>query len=211
MDNLVFTSVAFGQAYLDQQRRLKQSILDLYPEAIINFYYDCMPPGARPMNTSLYGFKPHAVLESLKLGQRVLWLDPAMIMVDKQMRDLTSLPLAVVQDDHKLSPFCSDQALAYFGQTRESIKDVHLLGGSLIYFDFRFQQTRDVFDLWLQAEKDNMYGGAGQRHTGSEREHRSDETILALAMHHYSMKPVSGARIRYCIAENPMFIKKHFK
>lgn len=211
MQNLVFTSVAFGQAYLDQQTRLKASILSFFPDALINFYYGTMPPGARPMNTSLYGFKPHAVVESMKLAERVVWLDPAMILVDSNLSAMLCRPVVAVRDDHKLNPFCSDQCVKYYNETRESLKDVHLVGGSLYYFDTRFQVAMDVINSWLAAEKANMFGGESQVHTGAERGHRNDETNMALSMNMYNIQSQWGPEVRYCNEHSPMWIKKHFK
>jgi len=211
MDDLVFVSVAFGKAYLDQQTRLKKSILDLLPNANILFYYDCMPLGARSMEKSLYGFKPHAIAEAKKNFKKVVWLDPAMILIDPNLDDLTRFPLAAVRDDHKLNPFISDQTLASYGITRQQIHHVHLVGGSLYYFDFRIQVVEDVFNMWLEAEKRNLYDGQGQKHTGATRGHRNDEALMALAMFMNNVVPVSGSDVRYCTENNPMFIKKHFK
>lgn len=211
MDDLVFVSVAFGQAYLDQQVRLKKSILDLIPDANILFYYDIMPPGARSMDKSLYGFKPHAIAEAKKQFQRVIWLDPAMILVDTNFDDLTRFPVAAVRDDHKLNPFISDQALDHYGITRAQVHHVHLVGGSLYYFDFRMAVATDVLNIWLEAEKSNMFDGYGQRHTGATRGHRNDEALMAVAMFMNNVVPVAGSDVRYCTENNPMFIKKHFK
>lgn len=211
MDDTVFVSVAFGQAYLDQMTRLKKSILDLIPNTNILFYYDCMPPGARSMEKSLYGFKPHAIAEAKKNFKRVVWLDPAMILIDTNFDDMTRFPLAAVRDDHKLNPFISNQALEAYGVTRAQIEDFHLVGGSLYYFDFRIGVVEDVFNMWLESEKRNLYDGQGQRHTGATRGHRSDEALMALAMFKHGVNPVLGHEVRYCTENNPMFIKKHFK
>lgn len=212
MKDLVFISLAFGQAYLDQQTRLKQSILDLIPDANIEFWYGTMPPGARSMNDSLYGFKPHCVDEARLAGyKRVIWLDPAMILVDPNLYDLLRYPFAAVRDDHKLSPFISSEALAWSQLTRTDIAAVHLVGGSLYYFDFNDHAANNILDFWLRSEQGNMFDGAGQRHTGAERGHRSDEALMAVAMFRNGVRPITHADVRYCIDNNPMFIKKHFK
>lgn len=209
--DICFVSVAFGQAYLGQQTRLKKSILDLFPDANILFYYDCMPPGARGMSESLYGFKCHAIAEAKKRFSKILWLDPAMILVDKDFSDYDDVFFAAVKDDHKLNPFISNEALAFYRITREQIEDVHLVGGSLYYFDFEFKVVNNIFDMWLHAEVNNMYDGEGQSHTGATRGHRSDEALMALAMWKFGIQPCGAGDIRYCIENNPMFIKKHFK
>lgn len=213
MSNIAFVSVAFGdKRYLEQQKRLKESILSIYPLANLFFWYDCLPPGARPHSESLYGFKPHAVHEAFKADhiRRVIWLDPAMILVDTIDDLFHGPPMMAVRDDHKLNLFCSDQALSYFSQTRESIKDIHLVGGSLYYFDFTTSVAVNTLSKWLNAEVNDMFGGNG-RHTGSEREHRNDEAIMALSMFTSGASPITHSESRYCCEHNPMWIKKHFK
>ena len=61
MENVAFTSVAFGPRYVEQQERLSLSIYNIYPEATIFSWTDEMPPCASEHNESLYGFKPRAV------------------------------------------------------------------------------------------------------------------------------------------------------
>jgi hypothetical protein len=208
---ICFVSVAFGEAYLAQQTRLKKSILDLLPDANILFYYDCMPPGARDMGKSLYGFKVHAIAEAKKRYSKVIWLDPAMIMMDKDLSDYDDVFFAAVKDDHKLSPFISDQALSFYGITRHQIEDYHLVGGSLYYFDFEFKVVNDIFNTWLNSEVNNLFDGEGQTHTGATRGHRSDEALMALSMWKFGIQPTGAGDIRYCIENNPAWIKKHFK
>jgi len=215
MDNyrdLVFVSVAFGdERYLQQQVRLKESIRALMPDANILFYYDELPPGARTHNESHYGFKVSAISEARKKFTRVVWLDPAMILIDPDLSDLIQYPFAAVRDDHKLNPFISDQSLQHYGITRDQIADVHLVGGSLYYFDFDFQVVNHIFEMWMEAEQSNLFGSPRHAHTGATRGHRNDEALMALAMYKYGVHPVTHADIRYCIESNSMFSKKHFK
>lgn len=211
MKDVVFTSVAFGDAYLLQMDRLRASILSLFPDAQILFYRGTMPPGARPMGKSLYGFKPHAVYEARKIADKVIWLDPAMILVDKDLRDLMRFPVVAVQDDHKLNPFISDQALWHYRLRREEIADWHLVGGSIYYWDFRFTVAENVFNVWRNSEIADLWDGEGQTHTGATRGHRSDESLMALALYMNHANPIPGPEVRYCTGNNPMWIKKHFK
>lgn len=210
---VTFCSVCFGdRRYLDQQTRLHKSITDIDPNANIRFWYNEYPPGSREFGKSLYGFKVHAIKAVLNEGFReIVWLDPAMILVDPDLSDMTRYDLAAVRDDHKLNPFISDQALAYHGITREEIAEVHLVGGSLYYFDFNEPSTRSVFNTWYEAEKADLFDGEGQIHTGATRGHRNDEALMALAMYMNNVEPVTHADIRYCIDDNPMWRKFHFK
>ncbi len=210
--DICFVTYCFGdQRYFEQLDRLKKSILDLIPDANLLFYVDELPPGARPFGQSLYGGKPHAIAEAKKNFSKVLWLDPAMILVDSNLNDFDDVYFAAVKDDHFLNPFISNQALDFFGVSRNEIEDVHLVGGSLYYFDFEFKVVQDIFDMWIKSEIHNMFDGEGQVHTGASRGHRSDEALMALAMWKYGVQPTGAGDIRYCIEKNPMTIKRHFK
>lgn len=212
MKDLVFVSVAFGQRYLDQQTRLKQSILDIYPEANIMFWYDELPPGSKSMNDSLYGFKVHAIYEAQKKFSKVLWLDPAMILV-KEVDILDGFNFAVVKDDNLVHKFTSNKSLEYFGLSRDHIteKRIHLVGGSLYYFDFNSEDVKLLFSTWYNAEANGIFGSQQQEASQQLQGHRSDETCMALSMYKTGFHPLGAYEIGYCIESNPTFIKKHFK
>lgn len=212
MKDLVFVSVAFGQRYLDQQTRLKQSILDIYPEANIMFWYDELPPGSKSMNDSLYGFKVHAIYEAQKKFSKVLWLDPAMILV-KEVDILDGFNFAVVKDDNLVHKFTSNKSLEYFGLTRGETIDnnIHLVGGSLYYFDFNSEDVKLLFSTWYNAEANGIFGSQQQEASQQLQGHRSDETCMALSMYKTGFSPLGAYEIGYCIESNPTFIKKHFK
>jgi hypothetical protein len=210
MKDLCFVSLAFGSLYVDQINRLKKSILAIFPEANAQFYIEDFPSGSRPFGQSLYGFKPHAIAHARKQFSKVIWLDPAMVLVDRDLSAITKHKLVAVKDDHKLNPFISDQALKFYGITRHQIESFHLVGGSLYYFDFDFKVVNDVFDMWLKSEQNNLWDGEGQTHTGATRGHRSDEALMALAMFQHGLEPQVKDEVRYC-NDNPAFIKLHFK
>ena len=212
MEDVCFVSVAFGPAYVEQQDRLKKSILAIYPKANILFFRDVLPPQAKPFDISLYGFKVHAIREAMKTASKVLWLDPAMILMDK-IDDLLPYPVVAVKDDHKLTKLCSNRAYEYFGVTPERVEasDWRLVGGSLYFFDFRKEVANAVFRIWENSERDGIFGS--QREAASEliNGHRNDESCMAMAMYLCNVNPIAGPDIRYCIENNPMTIKRHFK
>lgn len=213
MNDVAFVSVAFGYEYLEQQKRLRESILKIYPEANLVFFFDCLPPTSRTMYESLYGFKPHAVQEALNKGfKRIIWLDPAMILMDK-VDDLFAFDVVAVKDDNRLFNLISEPCLKFYDLTREEIeiRKWHLVGGSLYYFDFNKIVTNDVFKTWLNAEKQGLFGSQQEQASEKINGHRSDETLMALAMYFQGLEPQGAYQVRYCIANNPMFIKKHFK
>lgn len=213
MKDLVFVSVAFGEQYVEQQERLKESIKKIYPEAQILFWTDELPPGSKPMNESLYGFKVHAIEQARRIAPRVLWLDPAMILM-REIDDLVNdWAIAVVKDDNKLLGTISDKALNYFGVSKEVIVDrgLHLVGGSLYYFNFEYKKTISVFETWRESERAGIFGSQYEAASEQINGHRNDESCMAIAMHLNQCFPLGADEIGYCVESNPVFIKKHFK
>ena len=72
MNQVCFVCQAFGKInggddrYLEQQTRLKESILSIYPEANLLFYTNILPEGARPFHISLYGLKVHCIEQAME-------------------------------------------------------------------------------------------------------------------------------------------------
>lgn len=214
MDDVCFTSVCFGdRRYVDQQVRLKESILKIYPQANLNFYFDRIPRTSKSFWQSLYGFKPHAIQETRLMGfNKVIWLDPAMILCDK-VDDFFKYNVIAVKDDNRLFDLMSDRCVSEYGLSRDKMKedDWRLVGGSLYYFDFNFAVARDVFNHWFTSEQRGLFGSQQEAATEQINGHRNDETCMAVAMYQNGLEPQPGPDVRYCIEKNPIFIKRHFK
>lgn len=218
MNDIAFCSVAlthaiWGPAYLRQLDRLKKSILKIYPNANLFFRWDTLPPGAKPFLDSLYGQKPHSIQEAVDAGfKKVIWLDPAMILVDK-IDDLLKYEVIAVKDENLIYNVISDKCCKYFGVTNQKLKNMgwRLVGGSLYYFDFNIPRAVRVFNMWIEAEKAGIFGSQQEQSSEQLQGHRSDETVMAIVMYKHDIEPQDGIDVRYCSQENPMMIKKHFK
>lgn len=213
MKDVIFISVAFGERYIEQQDRLKESILSIYPDANLLFYRDCLPEKSKPFLDSLYGFKVHAIKEALQKGfNKIIWLDPAMILC-REIELYKWPPIVAVKDENKLSQYISNACLGFFRTTRERLNDskIHLVGGSLYYFNFNEIGAQVVFDEWFDLEKNGYFGSQYQEASGQLQGHRADESCMAMAIYSHGYIPCSPDLIGYCTGENPVFIKKHFK
>lgn len=214
---VAFTSCAFGDhRYIEQQARLKHSILQIYPDAPLFFWTNEMPPGSRSMSESLYGFKPHAVKAALDAGyKQIMFFDPAIILVkpiDFYQEQVKEYGVCCARDDNKLSPFCYDKALDFYGLTRNDIKDWHLVGGSFYYFDFDLPKCEEIFINWMASEKHSLFGSQKEQASEQLHGHRNDEAMMALALYACGGKPMSGD-VRYNCENKELCIldKKHFK
>lgn len=212
MKDLVFVSVAFGEQYVKQQARLKASILKIYPDANIMFWTEQLPKYSKPFLESLYGFKVYAIQQAKKKFSKVLWLDPAMI-INGPIDILFSYDMIAVRDENRLSSFVSDAYLRLHDETRESLdeKEIHLVGGSLYYFDFDTVAASFIYQAWKVAEQSGYFGSQEQEATGQLQGHRADESVMAFEMWNWNTDPVTPDEIDYCQNEESTFTKKHFK
>jgi len=214
MKDLIFVSVAFGPLYLEQQDRLKQSILDIYPDANLLFFRDCLPKESKPFLDSLYGFKVHAIQEAIDLGfKKILWLDPAMILCREIGDTFDKYHVCAVKDVTALHKVSSKTYLNVYGIDRHDLKDWgwHLVGGSLYYFDFNSTQANIIFQGWFNDEKDRLFGSQQQEASEQLQGHRADETCMAMNMYCNGVRPVDPVDVGYCVEENAIFRKLHFK
>lgn len=213
MKDLVFVSVAVSDPrYIEQQERLMHSILKIYPEANFQFYTDEYPPGSKDYFDSMYGFKPVAIDIARKKFAHVVWVDTAIILVDKLDRIL-DYEIVVTKDDNKLHQYISDRCLEYNGLTRKELqqKGWHLVGGSFYYFDFTKPKTVKVFEDWKQMEKDGIFGSQYEEASEQLQGHRHDEACLAVALYKNGLEPITCGEAGYNCETNPITIKKHFK
>lgn len=215
--DVCFVSCAFGdKRYIEQQARLKHSILQIYPDAPLFFWTNEMPPGARSMNESLYGFKPHAVQYAWDQGYtKIMFFDPAIILmkpIDFYMEKVKEYGVCCARDDNKLSPFCGDKALDYYHLTRDRIEQWHLVGGSFYYFDLSLPYSREMFLHWRWAEEKGMFGSQKEQASGQLQGHRNDEAMMALILYLHGFEPMSDD-VRYNCENKELCIldKKHFK
>lgn len=211
MKDFVFVSVAFGPLYVEQQDRLKESIMAIYPDANLLFWRDCLPEKSKPFLDSLYGFKVHAIQEAIDKGfKRVLWLDPAMILC-RHIDWIGDHMMVAVKDENKLSQYISDWYLESNLLSRKAVEKDHLVGGSLYYFDFNFVTAQSIFKKWKSDEAAGCFGSQDEEASGKLQGHRADESCMALSIILMNQKPLSPDRVGYCTGDNPVFIKKHFK
>lgn len=217
MTKLAFVSVAFnhqiyGDAYLLQQDRLKQSILDIYPDANLFFWRGELPPKSPEFFDSLYGFKVYAIEHAMKKGfERVVFFDPAMIL-KKKLSFLDGYTVISVKDENKLCQFVSDRYLLNKGFTRGELKTIgwHLVGGSFYYFDFSDLTARSVFLAWKQDEENGLFGTQEQEASGKLNGHRADETCMAYQLYVHNLSPVTPSEVGY-LTNDPVMEKRHFK
>lgn len=213
MKDVIFTSCAFGPLYIEQQRRLRQSILNVYPDANILFFEGRLPDASRPFVDSLYGFKPHAIQEARQHFSKVIWFDPAMLLL-APIDGIVNHDMIAVKDESRLSDSISNKYLNYQGVTREDVRLAgwNLVGGSFLYFNFREDsKANTIFHYWKEDEAGGWFGSQQEQASEQINSHRNDETCLAFRMRLYGVSPSTPESVGYCTSENAIMQKKHFK
>lgn len=215
MKDIAVCTLAFGDKYKWRLGRFKETLENTNPDVRLFSWEDRMPDGAKPFNDSMYGFKPHAIQIARDSGyKKIFWIDCTVVVQDKldyydQFTEEHGGVLAV-QDDNKLTGFCSNKALQYLGLNRSYLTDKHLVGGSLYYFDFNVHKCQQIFDLWMKSEQDGMFGSMVEQCGERLQGHRSDETMMSLALYSSGSKPFTGAT-RYNWEKGGVIQKMHFK
>lgn len=215
MNKIAVCAVSFGERYNWRMGRLKETLENTNPEAKFYSWVDRMPDGARPFNDSMYGFKPHAIQIARDQGyKKIFWIDCTAVVLDKldyyDQFTAEHKGVLAVQDDNKLTGFCSNSALNYVGKDRNYLKDKHLVGGSLYYFDFDVPGCEEIFNRWMLSEKNGLFGSMVEQCGERLQGHRSDETMMSLFLYECGSKPFTGAT-RYNWEKGGVVLKQHFK
>jgi hypothetical protein len=215
MSDIAVCAVSFGEKYNWRMGRLKETLENTNPDVRFFSWVDRMPDGARPFNDSMYGFKPHAIQIARDQGyKKVVWIDCTAVVQDKlDYYDQFTAEhggVLAVQDDNKLRGFCSDRALKWIDKKRDYLNDKHLIGGSFYYFDFNNPTCVKIFDRWMDAERNDLFGSMVEQCGERLQGHRSDETMLSLFLYEAKVKPFSGAT-RYNWEKGGVIQKMHFK
>lgn len=216
MNDIAVCAVAFGdERYIWRMDRFRETLQTTNPDVRLFSWVNTMPDGARPFNESMYGFKPWAVDIARQSGyKKIFWIDSTTVIQDKlDYYDQCTAEhggVLAVQDDNKLIKFCANKALKYVGHDREWIRDKHLVGGSLYYFDFNYPLCEQIFNAWMKSEVDNMFGSMVEQCGEMLQGHRSDETMMSLMLYKYGSKPFTGAT-RYNWEKGGIVQKLHFK
>ena len=87
---------------------------------------------------------------------------------------------------------------------------MHLVGGSLYYFDFNQPKCQKIFDEWAESERRGIFGSMKEQCGEELQGHRSDETMMALFLYKHGSKPFTGAT-RYNWEKGGVILKQHFK
>lgn len=226
---LIFTSYCFGDKYLDQQIRLRESIRDIYKDARIYFQNEPEETGKPKFQQSLYGFKVNLIRQCLKMDfKKIVFFDTAICLntpVDHWFDIIKDYGVLAPVDRQTLNNVTSDRCLKHLNLTRDQVSKWNLVGGSIYVFDFDLPLCNKIFNMWDSLEKAGMFGTQDDLSADKLQGHRMDETCMALSLALNGVLPLGHDEIRYCYEHpetkkihtmgdgsyTPIAIKRHFK
>lgn len=155
--------------YLKAQQRLKDSLEQWKFEGTFLAWTGEYPPGSPTHQDVPYGFKVYAFREALRQGFRyILWLDASIWAVG----DVTPVfdhierkGWVMEYAGHTISQWINDNALDYFGLTREESQVMLMYGnGGFLGLNFDFPKCREFLDQWERACKAGAFNGSWSDH-----------------------------------------------
>jgi len=224
-NEIIFTSYCFGDAYLEQQNRLHESILAIYPDANLHFINESEETGKPKFQQSLYGFKVDLVRECRRLGfKKIIFFDTAICLntkVDYWFELIKQHGVLAPVDRQLLSNVTSNDCLRYNGLNRDEVSEWNLVGGSVYVFDFDLPLCTSIFTEWSLMEEFGIFGKQDDLSHDRLQSHRMDETCMAIAMKLNGVTGLGHEEIKYAY-EHPetkslhgkpgsVVIKRHFK
>lgn len=182
MSDTVILNVA-TDGYVKWQNRLRESLDKFAPAFDRKYWVNELPEGSRSHADSPYGFKIHAIKWAMAQGYRyIFWIDSGLYAIRRMepvFDALVTYGMYLVRDENKVAKYCSQEALDWFGKTREQMSFVHLVSGALVGMDTENPVAKEVWRRWLIAYDAGLYKGTVSKHSGQE-DHRGDESILGM-------------------------------
>lgn len=185
-------NVAIGKPYTEYQLRLVKSIQEQMPGQDYFMWNDILPPGAKPHNDSMYGFKMYAFGNIFKTYDSVIWLDSPTVL-HKSIAPLFDIlemdGELVVSTDVPLYKYVNDKTLNYYNFTREEVKNKEWMlnygfvfgftKGNKTYEKMVYAENIGLFSSFIDDNKDHVTN-SGVLFNGEYVEHRHEESIISL-------------------------------
>ena len=146
--------------------------------------------GAPPHEENPYAFKIYCFDEAIKRGyEQILWLDSSCFAIKdiEPIFDYIGFNGYIAQESgHFLGSWCNDEALNYFGITREEAILMPMIGNAgFLGLDINNHKAQIFFHKWKQA----MLRG---KFKGSWDNHRHDMSASSALWNQLNMKMVPG-------------------
>lgn len=192
--------------YRTKMERLRKSMTT--PGVDFLGFTDVNQIGSKPHSEIPYAFKPYAIKKAIELGyESILWCDSPIVQV-KDLRPLFEYIEGhgyVFFDNvgHTLGMWTNDKALNHFGISREEAMGIKMIMACCMGFSlsdlYRHPAKWDAdgkIEL-LPATRVHKYledyiDFADELYPGSWSDHRHDQSVMSLLIHHYGLDIING-------------------
>lgn len=202
-------SCSYSEGQEDRYRRwwnrLEQSLIDVKNSSGWKCWTDGWPPGSPPHRETHYAFKYWAVKWAKEQGHRfVLWLDAGcqtLASTEPLWERVEKDGVVLLFGGDVLGEWISDQALEWFGVSRDAAMGMKLTGGCVVGLDFESPKAQAFFDEWGRLAATRLFVSAHSKYAPEKmrsllvsdhnedlvvaddprvKGHRSDEACFAL-------------------------------
>lgn len=192
-------NVATGKAYIDGQKRLKESV-SAFTNCDTLFFTDKLPPNSPTHKAQPYAFKTYAMLEAKRLGYDIaFWADSSCMIIDdiqKAIDATHSDGFFTGYTGWKVGQWCKDEALETLGITRDEAWDIDMIDtGGFVGYNLNHSITNEILDRMLEKINDGIsFPGPWSSKTEFVSEdpkvlgHRHDMTVLSTIVHKMQLK-----------------------
>ena len=180
MKDTVFVNLITGSPnYVYGQKRFISSFHELNLCSIVDIatYGTEGEINSEPHHQNPYAFKVYSIEYLRNLGyEKVFWFDASMNFIrhPQPILDFVSQKGYFFEEaGHYVGNWCNDNALQWFGITREEAMKMIMFSSGMMGLDFTQQVACDFFDKW----KESMLAGC---FVGSWGDHRHDMTCASI-------------------------------
>ena len=196
-DELCIVNVGFGGWHPKGSARLRNSLIHHGFPGRIQTWTDELPLGSPTHQEVPYGMKVAAMQWAFDQGHgRALWLDSSVWCVKYPEHHMRAIAgdghYLLGNGDWRCDQWCNDNALAYFGLTREEAGAIPMISAGILGLDMANERSREFFAQWMAAMQAGAFNGSwtavpeegsGERYRG----HRHDQVCASIIAHRLGM------------------------
>lgn len=191
-DRVAFVTFSNG-FYTGKEQKLCNSVKKYCPDADMFVFRDFNEIGSPSHQQSPYSFKVYAIERVKSMGYKVIfWCDSVIRLrksIDPILPIINKVGVYLQFDGWMCGEWANDNALRYFGVTRDEAMKIESIYACIMAFDFRNPITEEVVKRWKKASEDGIFRGAWNNKMKTESQderckgHRHDQTCMELVSH----------------------------
>ena len=198
MAKVAFVSFS-TDSYIKVEQGFSRSIQKIQPELPIFSLHDFKIIGSPTHKEDPYAFKIYAIEYVRNQGYDiVIWCDsPTRLVkrIDDWIPEIAKVGVYLQKDGWSCGQWANDNALQWFGKTRDEAMNISSIYACIMAFDFRHPITNQFITIWKDCCKAGLFRGKwnNKEKTESQDErclgHRHDQTCAELIANRLGIEP----------------------